>query len=65
MHLEPAPHGEVKLARLQRGAIFEVIIDRHPNSSGYQDWPGSELGADKDRNWSDFRSEFQPEQPAL
>ncbi len=46
MHYQEAPHGEVKLVRCTRGAIFDVIVDLRPKSPTYCDWYGVELTAD-------------------
>jgi dTDP-4-dehydrorhamnose 3,5-epimerase len=35
MHYQSPPHGEVKLVRCTRGAIFDVIIDLRPASPTY------------------------------
>ena len=35
MHFQAAPHGEIKLVRCTRGAIFDVIIDLRPQSKSY------------------------------
>jgi dTDP-4-dehydrorhamnose 3,5-epimerase len=49
MHFQRPPHGEVKLVRCQRGAIFDVVIDLRPDSSSYRRWQGFELTADNHR----------------
>jgi dTDP-4-dehydrorhamnose 3,5-epimerase len=49
MHFQRAPHGEVKLVRCQRGAIFDVIIDLRPDSPSYRRWQGFELTHDDHR----------------
>jgi len=46
MHLQRAPHGEVKLVRCLTGAIFDVIIDVRPNSPTFRHWRGFELSAE-------------------
>ena len=43
MHFQRPPHGEVKLVRCVRGAIYDVIVDVRPNSSTYRQWVGVEL----------------------
>jgi len=46
MHYQAAPHGEAKLVRCTRGAIFDVAVDLRPSSSTYLRWAGAELTAD-------------------
>jgi dTDP-4-dehydrorhamnose 3,5-epimerase len=43
MHYQLAPHGEAKLVRCVRGAIYDVIIDIDPASPSYRRWFGIEL----------------------
>ena len=43
MHFQRAPHGEVKLVRASRGAIWDVIIDLRPESPTFRQWRGFEL----------------------
>lgn len=43
MHWQAAPHGEVKLIRCGRGAIYDVIVDLRPASPTYRQWIGVEL----------------------
>lgn len=43
MHYQQEPHGEAKLVRCTRGAIFDAIIDMRPDSSTYLQWMGVEL----------------------
>jgi dTDP-4-dehydrorhamnose 3,5-epimerase len=43
LHLQQAPHAEVKIVRCTRGAIFDVIVDLRPNSRTYKRWFGTEL----------------------
>lgn len=45
LHWQAAPHGEGKLVRCVRGAIFDVIVDIDPASSTYLRWYGVELAA--------------------
>jgi dTDP-4-dehydrorhamnose 3,5-epimerase len=47
MHYQEPPHGEVKLVRCLRGAIYDVIVDLRPDSSSYLDWYGVELSPAK------------------
>jgi len=46
MHYQTAPHGETKLVRCTRGAIFDVIIDIRPNSQCFKKWISVELSAE-------------------
>ncbi|WP_166268439.1 dTDP-4-dehydrorhamnose 3,5-epimerase family protein [Marinobacter caseinilyticus] len=45
LHLQSAPHGEVKVLRCPRGAIFDVIVDLRPESGTFKSWYGVELNA--------------------
>jgi dTDP-4-dehydrorhamnose 3,5-epimerase len=47
MHFQRNPHGEVKLVRCVKGAIWDVIIDIRPTSQTYREWQAFELS---DRN---------------
>jgi len=46
MHYQADPHGESKLVRCARGAIFDVGIDLRPGSASYGRWHGLELSAE-------------------
>jgi dTDP-4-dehydrorhamnose 3,5-epimerase len=46
MHYQSAPHGESKLVRCVRGAIFDVAVDLRPGSGTYCQWHGLELTAE-------------------
>jgi len=46
MHLQNAPHGEDKVVRCTRGAVFDVAIDLRASSHTYLHWHGIELSAD-------------------
>ncbi|MHB1567567.1 MAG: dTDP-4-dehydrorhamnose 3,5-epimerase [Solirubrobacteraceae bacterium] len=46
MHFQQAPHGEAKLVRCTRGAIFDVAVDLRPGSPTYRRWAGAELSQD-------------------
>ena len=46
LHWQAAPHGEVKLIRCVRGAIFDVLVDVRPESPSYLRWFGAELTAE-------------------
>lgn len=45
MHYQAAPHGEVKVVRCTRGAVFDVAVDVRPGSPSYGQWHGVELKA--------------------
>ena len=49
MHWQAAPHGEVKLVRCVRGAIWYAIVDLRPESPTYMKHLGVELTADNGR----------------
>jgi dTDP-4-dehydrorhamnose 3,5-epimerase len=49
MHWQAEPHGEAKLVRCSRGAIFDVIVDVRPDSPSYCYWHGVELTPDNGR----------------
>ena len=46
MHYQAAPHGEPKLVRCVRGAVFDVAVDLRPDSETYCAWHAVELSAD-------------------
>ena len=46
MHYQAEPHGESKLVRCVRGAIFDVAVDLRPASATYRGWHGVQLSAD-------------------
>jgi dTDP-4-dehydrorhamnose 3,5-epimerase len=43
LHYQAQPHGEAKLVRCVRGAIYDVIVDLRPDSDAYCGWFGIEL----------------------
>ena len=43
MHYQAAPHGQAKLVRCTRGAVYDVVIDIRPDSPTYGGWVGFEL----------------------
>ncbi len=49
LHYQADPHGEVKLVRCTKGAIFDVIIDVRPDSSSYKQHFSIELNEDNRR----------------
>jgi len=46
MHLQAEPHGEPKLVRCTRGAVFDVIVDLRPAQATHRRWFGIELSAE-------------------
>ena len=46
MHFQHPPHGQSKLVRCTRGAIWDAIIDLRPDSSTFKKWIGAELTAE-------------------
>jgi dTDP-4-dehydrorhamnose 3,5-epimerase len=46
LHLQAEPHGECKLVRCTRGAIFDVAVDLRPGSRTRLRWFGIQLSAD-------------------
>jgi dTDP-4-dehydrorhamnose 3,5-epimerase len=49
MHYQADPHGESKLVRCVRGAIFDVAVDLRPASATCRRWHGVELSAENGR----------------
>lgn len=49
MHYQREPHGETKLIRCIRGAIYDVIVDIRPESASYGKWYGVELCSSNQR----------------
>jgi dTDP-4-dehydrorhamnose 3,5-epimerase len=49
MHFQSAPHGECKLVRCTRGALYDVAVDLRPSSVGFCRWVAVELTADNRR----------------
>jgi len=47
LHLQAAPHAEVKIVRCVAGAIFDVAVDLRPGSATFRQWIGVELTAEK------------------
>jgi dTDP-4-dehydrorhamnose 3,5-epimerase len=43
LHYQASPHGETKLVRCTRGAIFDVIVDLREGSPTYCGWFAAEL----------------------
>jgi dTDP-4-dehydrorhamnose 3,5-epimerase len=46
LHFQKPPHGQAKLLRCARGAIFDVAVDIRVGSPTYGQWVGAELSAD-------------------
>jgi dTDP-4-dehydrorhamnose 3,5-epimerase len=46
MHYQEEPHGEPKLVRCTRGAVFDVIVDIREDSPSLRRWHGVELTPD-------------------
>jgi dTDP-4-dehydrorhamnose 3,5-epimerase len=46
LHFQASPHGEAKLVRCIRGAVFDVIVDLRPESATYRHWEACELTAE-------------------
>jgi dTDP-4-dehydrorhamnose 3,5-epimerase len=49
MHYQAEPHGESKLVRCVRGAIFDVAVDLREDSATLHGWHGVELSAENRR----------------
>lgn len=47
LHYQAAPFGEVKLVRVTRGAVYDVVVDVRPESPARGCWLGLELRADR------------------
>ena len=46
MHYQAAPHGEAKLVRCTRGALYDVCLDLRPGSPTRHRWTAATLTAD-------------------
>jgi dTDP-4-dehydrorhamnose 3,5-epimerase len=51
MHFQADPHGEPKLVRCVRGAIFDVAVDLRTDSPTHRSWHGVELSAENRRSF--------------
>src|SRR3954447_21649095 len=49
LHYQAEPHGEDKLVRCVRGAVWDVIVDLRPDSATYCRWLAVELDQDSRR----------------
>jgi dTDP-4-dehydrorhamnose 3,5-epimerase len=50
MHYQAAVHGEAKLVRVTRGAVYDVIVDLRSASATYCRWFSIELSAENARS---------------
>ena len=50
VHYQVTPHGESKLIRCTRGAIYDVLLDLRPESPAYCRWVAIELSAENGRS---------------
>jgi dTDP-4-dehydrorhamnose 3,5-epimerase len=46
IHFQAAPHGQDKLVRCTRGAVFDVAVDLRPHSPTFKQWIGVELSGE-------------------
>ncbi len=46
MHYQAEPHGQAKLVRCTRGAVYDVAVDLRPSSPTFKQWVGVELSAE-------------------
>jgi dTDP-4-dehydrorhamnose 3,5-epimerase len=46
LHVQRDPHGETKLIRCTRGAVYDVLLDTRPESPTYGRWEAFELSED-------------------
>ncbi len=51
LHYQADPHGEAKLVRCVRGAIWDVGVDLRADSPTYLQWHAVELSADNRRSY--------------
>ncbi len=49
MHYQAEPHGESKLVRCVRGAVYDVAVDLRGDSPTFRAWHGVELSAENGR----------------
>lgn len=45
LHYQAAPHGEAKLVRCVRGAVYDVALDLRPDSPAFRKWIAVDLDA--------------------
>lgn len=48
LHYQEPPHGEVKIVRCVRGAVYDVAVDLRPESATFMRWVGAELRAESE-----------------
>ncbi|HEX3551148.1 MAG TPA: dTDP-4-dehydrorhamnose 3,5-epimerase family protein [Candidatus Elarobacter sp.] len=48
LHLQREPHGEIKLIRCTRGAVYDVLVDVRRGSPTFGRWQGFDLSEDGD-----------------
>ena len=46
MHYQVAPHGETKVVRCTRGALYDVVLDLRPDSPTFKEWASITLTAE-------------------
>jgi dTDP-4-dehydrorhamnose 3,5-epimerase len=49
IHLQAAPHEEVKFVRCTAGAVFDVVVDLRPHSATFGVWTGIDLSGENRR----------------
>ncbi|MFP7572459.1 dTDP-4-dehydrorhamnose 3,5-epimerase [Marivita sp. S2033] len=49
LHFQVPPHGQAKLVRCGRGALYDVVVDIRRGSPTYGQWVGVDLSADNGR----------------
>ena len=49
LHFQAPPHGQAKLVRCGRGALFDVAVDIRKGSPTYGQWFGAELSVENGR----------------
>lgn len=49
LHLQRAPHGEIKLVRCLRGRVWDVAVDLRAGSATFLRWHAEELTSDNGR----------------
>jgi dTDP-4-dehydrorhamnose 3,5-epimerase len=50
LHYQRSPHGERKIVRVTRGAVWDVLVDLRRDSATYKKWFGMELTAESGRS---------------
>lgn len=51
LHYQADPHGEVKLVRCTRGAVYDVALDLRPDSPSFLRWHALELSGENHRSF--------------